>query len=74
MDSSVTSKLLIIINNQRLLFDKLKDIENRLIVIEKNTNTQTNTQTNKVIVVDEDDEDEVILFKPRIKNQVLTKN
>jgi hypothetical protein len=74
MDSSLVSKLLIIIDNQRLLFDKLKNIESRLAIIERNTTT--NTQPNKVIVVDneDEDEDEVILFKPQIKNQALTKN
>ena len=60
------SKLLIIMNNQQLLFNKLKDIENRLTIIEKNTSVPVPVPfpviTNEDLV-----ENETVLLKPQIK-------
>jgi hypothetical protein len=61
------SKLLIIIDNQRMLFDKIKSIENRLSTIENRLSTpsELSSVSKKAYPDYELDDDEVILFKPK---------
>jgi hypothetical protein len=53
MDNTLVSKLLIIIDNQRMLMNILKSIENRLDIIEKAIDIPKGT--------DDDDEEIIVL-------------